>query len=486
MTPTARLPLAGAASPRPPLRPAPAGRSRHRRSAAFTLVEILIATTVGTLVLAAVGSMLVVSARLTHKNQQIGDASATTRIVQEHVNRELSLAISQTSPVQIRPTFTNPNGTVSPIRYATMSYRVPIGTFATVISDTANTSNTVAINCPADLIPKAGDYFLMDSPNLGAGIRITAVSPENSSGNVTVTLASTLAAGTVDDPVGALANKLVRLQRERKYETVAPSPSTNPVTELRWFENSYSTDYVVLSKNVDAASRYLFAQIPEDGATAALEPSVSWQFSYLSPNGGANLAGGNQTYYQTNYAEGLIMPKSGNPLAASSILGGGSTTSTTTSTTTSSTTSSTTTTSKTTSTSTTSTTSKTTTTTSTSKTTTTSTSTSATTTKSTTSTSTSKTTSTSTTSKSTTSTSATTTSSKSTTSTSKSTTTSTTSKSTTSTSTSATTTSTTSKTTTTSTTSKSTTSTTSSKTTTTSTTSTTSKSTTTSIPFDGE
>ncbi len=456
----------------PAARP-PFGLRRVRRAAAFTLVEVLIAATVGTLVLAAVGSMLVVAARLTHKNQQIGDAAATTRIVQEHVNRELSLAISQTSPVQIRPTFSNPNGSTSPIRYATMSYRVPIGTFATVIADTVNTSNTVAINCPADLIPQVGDYFLMDSPNLGAGIRITAVSPENSSGNVTVTLASTLAAGTVDDPVGALANKLVRLQRERKYETVTPAPSTNPVTELRWFENSAAADYIVLSKNVDAAGRYLFAQIPEDGATAALEPSVSWQFSYLSPSSGYTLPGGSQTYYQTNYAEGLIMPKSGNPLAASSILGGGSTTSTTTSTTTSSTTSSTTTTSKTTSTSTTSTTSKTTTTSSTSKTT-------------TTSTSTSKTTSTSTTSKSTTSTSTSkttsvSTTSKSTTSTSKTSTSSTTSKSTTSTSAS-----TTSKTTTTSTTSKSTTTSTTSKTTTTSTTSTTSKSTTTSIPFDGE
>ncbi len=459
----------------PARRPLPR-KSAPRRPGAFTLVEVLIAATVGTLVLAAVGSMLVVAARLTHKNQQIGDAAATTRLVQEHVNRELSLAISQTSPVQIRPAFTGPNGSTSPIRYATMSYRVPIGTFATVLADTAATGNTVAINCPADLIPQAGDYFLMDSPNLGSGIRITAVSPENSSGNVTVTLASTLAAGTVDDPVGALAGKLVRLQRERKYETVAPSPSTSPVTELRWFENSAASAYVVLSRNVDAAGRYLFAQIPEDGATAALEPSVSWQFSYLSPHSGYTLPGGSPSYYQTNYAEGLIMPKSGNPLAASSILGGGSTTSTTTTTSTTSTTTSTSTTSKTTSTSTTSTTSKSTSTTSTSKSTTTSTSTSATTTKSTTSTSTSKTTS-----KSTTSTSKTTTSSKSTTSTSKTTT-----KSTTSTSTSATTTSSTSKTTTTSTTSKSTTSSTTSKTTTTSSTSTTSKSTTTSIPFDGE
>jgi hypothetical protein len=312
----------------------PAPSAARKKVRAFTLVEIITAATVGGLVLAAVASILVVSLRLVTKNQQIDVAITNTRLVQEHINGEMAIAISQTSPVMIRPTFSSPSST-TPVRYAVMTYRVPIGSYATVLSTTVNTSTSITIVCPSDVTPKAGDYFLMDSPNLGSGIRITGVS---GSGNVTLTLGSTILAGIVagETPVDAIAGKLVRIQRERKYETIPPTPSTNPITELHWYETTIDSTYLTLSKNVDSYSRYLFAQVPADTSptTPALESSVSWQFSYVSSGSNAYNMGGDKSFYQSNFAEGLIMPKSGNPLSASSILGGGSTSLGTTTTTT--------------------------------------------------------------------------------------------------------------------------------------------------------
>lgn len=472
--------------------------SRRRRSAAagFTLVETLIGLTVGMLVLAAIASILVMSARLAYKNKEIDSAAGSTRLVQEHINSELSIAISQIKPYVIRPEFSDPS-TTTPTRYATMAYRVAVGSFASVAANADKTSSTILLDCPADMKPEAGDYLMLDTPNLGTGIQIDAVEDnrlEGSSGTVTLTLSKALADGTIGTAEDAVAGKLATIQRQRKY-VVPAAASGSAVTELDWYANAATDSHIVLSKNVDANARFMFAQVPEDTSATDLAPesSVSWQFSYVSENSSVGLPGGHPDYYQTNYAEGLIMPKSGNPLNSSSIVGSGSTTSTTTSTTTSSTTTSSTTTSSTTSTTTSTTSSTTTSTTSTSTKSTTSTTTSKTTTSKTTSTSTTSksttsTTSTSTTSKSTTSKSTTSTTSKSTTSTTSSKTTSTstsatTSKSTTSTS-SASTTSTTSSKTTTSTTTATTTSSTTSKTTT-STSTTTSKSTTTTIPFDG-
>ena len=446
----------------------------------FTLVEVLIGLTVGMLLLAAVASVLVLTARLAYKNKEIDAAASATRLVQEHINSELSIAISQTKPIVIRPEFAD--GIAStPKRYAEMSYRVAVGSFSSVAYTADKSGSTIALTCPADIVPKVGDYLMMDAPNLGTGIRITGVDDgrtPGAAGTVTLSLEKSLADGTTGTPMNAEGGKLATIQRQRKY--VAPAPENGrPVTELRWYETVASDAYLVLSRNLDANARHLFAQVPEDASASDLaqESSVSWQFSYVSENSTVGLPGGQPEFYQTNYAEGLIMPKSGNPLNSASILGGGSTTSTTTSTTTSSTTSSTTT-SSTTSSSTTS--SKSTTSTTTSKTTTSKTTSTSTTSTTTTSKSTTSTTSTSTTSKSTTSKSTTSTTSKSTTS--KSTTSTTSTKSTTSKSTSTTSVSTTSKSTTSSTSS---TSSTTSKTTTTTSTSTTSKSTTTTIPFDG-
>ena len=297
----------------------------------FTLVEILVGMSIGLAVMGAIAAIFVVSARLIFKNQQIDEAITNTRFVQEHLNNEMSVAISQITPVPIRPHFTNPSGT-TPVRYACVTYRVPIGSFATVATTATSGSTTLSIVCPSDVVPQTGDYLLMDEPDLGDGILID--NAPGTSGTFTVTLQTTLAAKSLTSD-SAVAGKLVRIQRERKYETVAPDtiglPSSSEVTELHWFPSTANADYTVLSRNVDTANRYLFAQVPEDTAVLAPEPAFSWQFSYLAKSSSNRVAGGDNTaYYQTSYAAGLIMPRSGNPLSTSSLLGGGPISTTTT------------------------------------------------------------------------------------------------------------------------------------------------------------
>jgi prepilin-type N-terminal cleavage/methylation domain-containing protein len=312
--------------------PPPASAQRRSGKArGFTLVEIMTAAAVAGLVLAAVASVLVVSLRLFGKNRQIDDAITNTRLVQEHLNAQMAIAVSQKQgSLTIRPSFSDPS-TTTPVRYAVMMYRVPIGSFGTVVSDTSSSSSSISVTCPADVVPEVGDYFMMDSPNLGLGILInsvtmTPVGGASTDSTAAITLATTLAAGTdaSSTVVDALAGKLVHFQRPRKYETVPASVEGSPFTELRWYENTHDESYVVLSKNVDTHARYLFAQIPDNAD--AEEASVSWQFTYVSTGSNLYNMGGDKTFYQSNYAEGLVMPKSGDPLSASSILGGGPTT----------------------------------------------------------------------------------------------------------------------------------------------------------------
>ncbi len=404
--------------------PSQSSARRPRKSGGFTLVELMVSATLGALVLAAAASIIVMTTRTVYKNTMVDDAVSTTRKVQEHLNKEISVSVSQSTPIKIQPVFSNPSST-TPVRYATITYRVTIGSFSTVYTATDKSSSSIVLNSPADVQPAIGDYLMIDSPLLGSagppivgGALITAVDDHRSSGSagtITLTLAdsidnSTYGTSHIDIDAGTIAS----IQRERKYETVDGGSAA--VTELHWYSSTASgTPYQVLSTNVDSTDRYLFAQVPDD--PNALEPSVSWRFRFLSSETNRYLPGSKPSYYQANYAEGLLMPKSGNPLNVSSYAG--ITTSTSTTTTTSTSTSTSTTTS--TSTSTTSTTSSSTsisTTTSTTSSISTTTSSSSTTSVATTTTSTSVTTTTSTTSTSTTSISTTTTSTTSTSSTS--------------------------------------------------------------------
>lgn len=416
------------------MKPAPLrsvfGRHRPR---GFTLTEVIFAASISVAVLAVLASITIIFARVSYKNAMLADGTAETRRVQEHLGKELSAAVTQSNSsdptASIRPEFSIPSST-TPVRYARMTYRTAIGAYATAEGTTLSGNSTITLKCPADLQPQAGDWIVIEAPNLGKGRQIVSFSDSRSpgsSGSVTFSLASSIAAGDVKPDTVAI------IQRESAYETTTPA-SGSTITELRWYPTTASTEYLVLSSRVDAAERYLFAQIPDD--PTATEVTVSWQFTYRADDRTRSAPPGGSDFLERNFAAGLIFPKSGNPLAMAPIAGIStsiSTTSTSTTSTSTSTTSSTTsastsksTTSASTSKSTTSaSTSKSTTTASTSKSTT-----SASTSKSTSSASTSKTTSTATTSKSTTSASTTK-------STSKSTTTATTSKSTTSKSTTA-------------------------------------------------
>ncbi len=439
--------------------------SSHRatRNRAFTLVEVMIGMSIGLLVMGAVCMIIVMSARTVTKITMLDDATSNTRKLQEHINKELSAAVSQTEPIRIVPTYSDLN---SAGRAGCITYRTQIGSFASVPAITYASSSDITLACPSDVNVKVGDYLMIDDPNLGSGAVVLHVSDTRSagtSGNVTITLATTIGgATTVANKTNVAANTLATIQRPRKYATVV-RPDNPALSDLRYYDSvadpTAAPPFIVLSRNIDSSTRYLFVQSPADpsGGGYATEPAINWQITYLNADTATYLPGSVPSYYKTNYSEGIIMPKSGNPLSTNSYAGittSKSTTSTTTSSTTSSTTS---------------------------KSTTISTTSKSTTSTSTTSKSTTSSTTTSTTSKSTTSTTSKSTTSSTTTSTTSKSTTSTTSKSTTSTST-------TSKSTTSSTTtSKSTTSTTS----TTTSKSTTSKSTTstsiptTSIPLDG-
>jgi len=130
-------------------------RSGLRR--AFTLVEILIGLTIGLAVLGAVASTIVMMLRMVHENQQIDSATTTTRLVQEHLGREMSVAISRITPVEIRPTFTNSSGT-TPARYAQINYRVPLGSFGSVLTTTSRTLSTIVVDLPTNFASKVSDY----------------------------------------------------------------------------------------------------------------------------------------------------------------------------------------------------------------------------------------------------------------------------------------------------------------------------------------
>jgi prepilin-type N-terminal cleavage/methylation domain-containing protein len=290
----------------------------------FTLVEILVAMSIGVALLGAVAVLFVTTARLIYKNQQIDAASTNTRLVQEHIYRELSSAISQKNPTPIGPT---PIGTLSATNlYEGFTYRVPIGSYATVAANAQSTATSLTITCPADVIPKTGDFLLMDEPDLGRGIQITGA--PGTSGLITVTLATSLNAASQGkfqtNNVGAVTGKLVRIQRERKYTTVDPATlgnASSPVTELQWYETTANTTPdLILSKNVDASARYLFYI-----DTAAAEPALSWQFNYRTADSNTGRLAGvsNADTYQINKAVGLIMPKSGDPLNSAGGGGGG-------------------------------------------------------------------------------------------------------------------------------------------------------------------
>ena len=303
----------------------------------FTLAEIMIAMTIGLVVLGAVAQTFVVTFRIIHKNQVITKALTNTRLVQEHLTHELSTAISKTSlPNPTRPVM---SGTAASFSYADphtgttvsydyfpqITYRVPIGSVATPAGATSSSSTSIVITQQGDMLVEAGDYLIINDPNSGNLLKITAVSGlVGAAGNLTLSLDQSIA--TAQTAQGTALKDLttrttLTLQRQRRYDVVLGSDG---LYELRWYGSTSSTTYAVLSKNINPDNYQLFAKVdsttPTPSPTDLPETAVKWRLSYLASaeERAPVIAGGNASYYQTNYSEGLIMPKSGNPMGTSS------------------------------------------------------------------------------------------------------------------------------------------------------------------------
>jgi len=182
---------------------------------AFTLVEIMFSLTIGMLVLSAAASLLILMARTNYKNTLVVDSSTGTRSVQEHLNRNLSTAISQfmspkgTATVEISPVYADPS--TPPGQFAQITYRYGVGGYC-ITAGTPSTANSITLNCSAATQPRPGDYLLMDNPNIGTGILIEGVNdartPGNA-GNVTLSFSNTTIATATSNAggtVGAVAS----------------------------------------------------------------------------------------------------------------------------------------------------------------------------------------------------------------------------------------------------------------------------------------
>ena len=103
------------------------------RRGGFTLVEILVSLTVVCFVLASIAVVAVTAARVMRKNVLASDAVTATRLFQEHLNREISTAVSdpggdvaQQAQVSYTPQYRGGDGG-TPERFSRLTYRVVMG-----------------------------------------------------------------------------------------------------------------------------------------------------------------------------------------------------------------------------------------------------------------------------------------------------------------------------------------------------------------------
>jgi prepilin-type N-terminal cleavage/methylation domain-containing protein len=220
----------------------------------FTLVEILVAMAIGVAVIAAVAQTFVVVSRIIYKNQVVDKALTNTRLIQEHLTRELSGAISQTEKTPyIRPevsgtgtpfSYADPHtgGTVTYTYYPTLTYRVPVGSVAFVQGATSSGQKSIVINQTGDVLVEAGDYLVMDTTgasgigtsSTGKSLKITDISGLiGAAGNLTLSLDPSIGEAQVNAGTTAANvpnNNSLTIQRERRYDVVAGS---NGLHELR-------------------------------------------------------------------------------------------------------------------------------------------------------------------------------------------------------------------------------------------------------------
>ena len=152
--------------------PAPSFLRRSRRPRGFTLVEILATLAVAGLLLAAIATIVVMSSKVIRKNMLADEAVTATRLVQEHLNKEISMAVAD--PPSLAPQYSGPSAT-TPVRYSRLTYRFNIGPFGKVRDATSRSSTSLVLSLPAGLNPTAGDYLMMDSPSFGSGAPLLIV-----------------------------------------------------------------------------------------------------------------------------------------------------------------------------------------------------------------------------------------------------------------------------------------------------------------------
>ena len=290
-----------------------------RRRAGFSLVEVMIASTLAVIITAAVMAVVLMSLRTVRKTQMLAAADQTTRLVQDHISRQLSIAVSRDNMVPkmgFQPELSDGG---SPRRYARLIYRVPLGQPVRVDADTLQTSKELVLRCPSDVVPEVGDLVMLTRP-LTDGLRIAAVSdPGPTAGlrNVTVTFATTLEAGMKGTPAKVEAEtSYLPIYRARKYEVTVPNAAG--LCELRWWPNlADSSKYDVLSTNVPASGRYMFRPQPDD--LAAIEHSMDWSFSYSAPDPVSPLLGGVRQFWEVNRTQGSSWARSGDLVSGATV-----------------------------------------------------------------------------------------------------------------------------------------------------------------------
>ncbi len=125
-----------------PVVPDSSTKGKRRKKRAFTLVEILASLAVSCLVMAAIATIVVLSAKIIEKGKQADAAATQTRLFQETLVKEMSLAVADTVPIDttklVGPNYSGASSTV-PVRYSRVTYRVIVGRVAYVTADTPST-----------------------------------------------------------------------------------------------------------------------------------------------------------------------------------------------------------------------------------------------------------------------------------------------------------------------------------------------------------
>jgi type II secretory pathway pseudopilin PulG len=285
--------------------------SHRRLRAGFTLTEIMIASTIALVVIAAVMAIVLAVTKSTRKTEFLAEALQNSREVQEFLKREVSSAIKKDSIANgLGLSFGEPNGSG---RYARLSYRVPVGNPLMIAADAAKGSSTLVLATPAGVSVAVGDYVVISVPNTGDRLRVVSVTDPGpgSDRDVTVTLSKKIEDATNGEKIDIEASKTiyVSVYRDRKFEVADPGAAA--VTSLRWWENaSDNTTVRTLSTQVAATARYMFEPIPNDLGTAKpeLEHAVRWHFTYQGNSPVTGLIPGSEPFWNRNETEGVLWP----------------------------------------------------------------------------------------------------------------------------------------------------------------------------------